>query len=95
MLDARRCRDAGDAERNGGLGEVEARVGVTEVDGRLEMEPAPRDRWYYQSPRVGKSRACRNRRSRIYRGKSHNRGDGGEGGTFDGRRQPAWTNRRR
>lgn len=34
-LGTRRCRDSGDAERNGGLEDVEAGVGVAEVDGGL------------------------------------------------------------
>jgi len=39
ILGTRRCRDNGEAERNGGLEDVEAGVGVTEVDGGLKCNP--------------------------------------------------------
>ena len=38
-LGTRRCRDNGEAERNGGLEDVETGVGVTEVGGGLKCNP--------------------------------------------------------
>lgn len=38
-LGTRRCRDNGDAERNGGLEDVEMGVRVAEVDGGLKWSP--------------------------------------------------------